>query len=147
MLRKLLLAASLAAALTLPAAAHAQQDPWEQQVRSLLAQAGKTFEDRGYQLTHQVLTGALSQSATTMLDVRLDAGTTYQIIGVCDNDCSDLDLTLYDADGKQVDADTELDDVPMVAVAPPHPGTYRLQVQMATCSDQPCRFGVGIFGK
>jgi hypothetical protein len=146
MLKKLLVAASLAAAAVLPSAAHAQ-DQWDQQVRTLISQAGKTFEDHGYRMTHQVMTGSLAAAADEMVQVTLEAGKQYQIMGVCDTDCSDMDLTLFDGAGTQVDTDVLADDVPIVTVTPTRSGTFRVKVAMVTCTNAPCRYGLGVFGK
>ena len=122
------------------------QDEWVQQVRRILQQSGTVFEDRGYAMTHQIYTGALNQGAVDTVSLDLNIGTTYQIMGACDTDCSDLDATLLDPSGNQVDSDVELDDVPIVSVTPSRSGTYRVQVTMATCSSEPCRYGVAVFG-
>jgi hypothetical protein len=146
MLKKLLVAASLAVAAVLPSAAHAQ-DQWERQVRSLLQDAGKQVESRGYQLTHRIVTGSLNQGASETVSVDLDIGKEYEIIGVCDTDCSDLDTVLYDGTGNKVDEDVLQDDVPIVSVTVTRSGTFRVTVTMASCSNAPCRYGLGVFGK
>jgi hypothetical protein len=141
----LIAVAGLAA--TTAAAAPRPQDEWTQQVRRMLQQAGHTFEERGYSMTHQIFTGSLNNRTNEFVTVRLDIGTAYALMGACDTDCSDLDLTLYDAAGNQVSQDVEMDDFPIVSVTPTRTGTYRVKVTMATCSAEPCRYGVGVFGK
>jgi hypothetical protein len=144
--RALALAAVGAAFVTLTAAAR-PQDEWVAQVRRLLQQAGKTFEDRGYSMTHRIYTGSLNASRYEMVSLDLDIGTQYQIMGACDTDCSDLDFVLFDAAGNQIDQDVETDDVPIVSVTPRRSGTFRVKVVMAACSAEPCRYGVAVFGK
>jgi len=129
------------------AAAPRQQDEWVTQVRRLLQQYGHAMEERGYSLTHQIYTGSLDNGASEMVEVNLDIGTLYQIMGACDNDCSDLDLTLYDRNGNEIDSDLQVDDYPVVSVEPNRSGVYRVKVTMARCSAEPCRYGIGIFGK
>ena len=141
----LALAAVAAAFITTTAAA--PQDEWVAQVRRLLQQAGKTFEDRGYSMTHRIYTGSLNNGRNEMVSLDLDIGTQYQIMGACDTDCSDLDFVLYDAAGNQIDNDVATDDVPIVSVTPRRSGTYRVKVVMATCTAEPCRYGVAVFGK
>ena len=141
----LALAAVAAAFITTTAAA--PQDEWVAQVRRLLQQAGKTFEDRGYSMTHRIYTGSLNNGRNEMVSLDLDIGTQYQIMGACDTDCSDLDFVLYDASGTQIDNDVATDDVPIVSVTPRRTGTYRVKVVMATCTAEPCRYGVAVFGK
>ena len=146
MKRTALALAAVAAAFVATTAA-APQDEWVAQVRRLLQQAGKTFEDRGYSMTHRIYTGSLNNGRNEMVSLDLDIGTQYQIMGACDTDCSDLDFVLYDAAGNQIDNDVETDDVPIVSVTPRRTGTYRVKVVMATCTAEPCRYGVAVFGK
>jgi len=133
--------------LTTTAAAPRQQDEWVAQVRRQLQQYGRAVESRGYSLSHQILTGSLDNGESEMVSVRLDIGTLYQIMGACDNDCSDLDLTLYDAAGREIDSDLQVDDYPVVSVEPSRTGNFRIKVTMARCTAEPCRYGIGIFGK
>ena len=135
-----------AGALLLAPAAHAQ-DAWVQQVRTQLSAAGSVFEANGYVLTHRIYTGSLNDDGEEMVQLDLDVGREYQIMGACDGDCSDMDLTLYDGSGNVVDSDLLDDDVPVVSVTVSRSGTFRLRVSMASCSAEPCRYGVGIFGR
>ena len=130
----------------LPCAASAQ-DEWEQQVRSMLSSAGRTYEESGYEMTHQIHMGSLGQGASEVVELQLDITREYQILGACDNDCTDLDLTLSTGSGEQVDQDIELDDFPIVSVTVARSGTFRLDVSMATCSAEPCRYGIGVFAR
>jgi hypothetical protein len=141
----LALAAVAAAFLTTTAAA--PQDEWVAQVRRILQTAGRTFENNGYSMTHRIYTGSLNAGRNEMVALTLDIGTSYQILGACDTDCSDLDFVLYDGAGNQIDDDVATDDVPIVSVTPRRSGTFRVKVIMATCSAEPCRYGVAVFGK
>ena len=146
-MKRTALALAAVAAAFIATTAAAPQDEWVAQVRRLLQQAGKTFEDRGYSMTHRIYTGSLNNGHNEMVSLDLDIGTQYQIMGACDTDCSDLDFVLYDAAGNQIDNDVETDDVPIVSVTPRRSGTYRVKVVMATCTAEPCRYGVAVFGK
>ncbi|HEX6748993.1 MAG TPA: hypothetical protein VF092_16970 [Longimicrobium sp.] len=133
--------------LSTTAATPRQQDEWTQQVRRLLQQYGRAVESRGYTMTHRIFTGSLDNGESEFVEVNLDIGTLYQIMGACDNDCTDLDLTLYDPAGREIDSDLQVDDYPVVSVEPRRSSTYRVKVTMARCSAEPCRYGIGIFGK
>ena len=74
-------------------------------------------------------------------------GVNYVILGVCDNDCSDLDLRLFDPNGREVASDLLTDDNPVVNVTPRRTGTYTVRAIMTTCSSQPCRYGIGVYGR
>lgn len=145
-MNRLLLTAALGAALFLPATARAQ-DAWVRQVRAQISEAGRVFESRGYELTHRIYTGSLNDGGAEMVRLELDVGREYQIMGACDTDCSDLDLTLYDGNGREVDTDLLDDDYPVVTVTVGRSGIFQLRVSMADCSAEPCRYGIGVFGK
>ena len=141
-LRLLALSAIVAAT-----AAAAQQDTWTQQVRRQLQAAGRHWEEQGYDMTHHIYTGALNDGQSATVELSLDIGTEYKIVGACDGDCTDLDLVLYDGSGREVDSDLLADDVPIVAVTVTRSGAFTLRVSMAECSEEPCRYGIGVFGR
>ena len=135
-------------AMLISTAAFARQDEWVRQVRRQLQNAGaQVFADRGYELTHQIYTGSLDEGETETVTINLDVGVEYQIMGACDNDCTDVDLTLYDGAGNEIDQDLQLDDYPIVSVTPRRAGSFRVVVSMADCSAEPCRYGIGVFGR
>lgn len=139
-------ALTLGIAVLAPGAARGQTQ-WEDQVQGQLTRAGRFFSENGFQMTHDVYTGSLDEEQTETLTLTLHAGTAYALVAVCDDDCSDLDLRLYDADGKLVDEDLKKDDAPIVMVTPDETASYTLKVIMAACSSSPCFYGVGAFGK
>jgi hypothetical protein len=116
-------------------------------IKTQLDSAAVLMGTNGFTLAQAPMGGGLAQGADETMELRLTGGTSYIIVGVCDKDCSDLDLVLVDAAGAEVDTDLEEDDVPMVMVEVPSNGTYRLSVRMATCSAAPCAYGVSVFGK
>ena len=146
-MKRTALALAAAAGVIMTTTAAVPQDEWVAQVRRILQTAGRTFENNGYSMTHRIYTGSLNNGRNEMVALDLDIGTQYQIMGACDTDCSDLDFVLYDGRGNQVDQDVELDDVPIVSVTPGRSGAFRVKVTMATCSAEPCRYGIGVFGK
>jgi hypothetical protein len=146
MKRILLLTAALAAALLVPAPARAQ-DAWVRQVRAQISEMGSRFEQQGYELTHRVYTGALNDGGSEMVQLELDVGREYQIMGACDEDCTDLDFTLHDGNGNVIDSDLLDDDYPLVSVTVSRSGVFAVRVSMADCSAEPCRYGIGIFGR
>lgn len=142
------LVASLAivvAILPKPLSAQNAQNEWEVQVKHLLESNHDLVAQLGGRESHEIMTGRLDRSESSVIRYRLDADVSYLFAGVCDADCSDLDLRLYDETGTLVDADVESDDNPMVKVTPRHSATFRLRVTMARCIDNPCYFGVAVY--
>jgi hypothetical protein len=129
-----------------PASAQSE-NRWRTQVESQLKSAAKNYSDRGYEQTHETQIGSLHDDENDSFTLTLHSGTTYALVGVCDNDCKDIDLVLYDADGDQVDSDIQNDDVPIVHVTPSETQRYRVKVVMANCQTSPCWYGIGVYGK
>lgn len=125
----------------------AQTDRWTRQVRDQLNQVARSARDRGATLTHDPYTGVLGNGGRDDINLNLRNGTTYAIVGVCDNDCRDIDLALYDDNGNLIASDTEQDSTPIVNVTPRWNARFRLRVSMPRCSSAPCAYGVGVFGR
>lgn len=122
-------------------------DPFEKQVRTQLQQAAQKLGQQGLELTHTIHIGMLKQGEAEDVPVDLVGGARYVVVGVCDNDCKDLDLALRDRSGREVDRDVERDDYPMVAVQPSRDERYSVRALMAQCGSNPCRYGFGVFSK
>jgi hypothetical protein len=125
------------------------QARWVRQVRELLKSSGEALERYGYILTEEMYTGALSKGESESLSVDLvPRPDGYVITGVCDEDCDDLDLELTTLYGDSVAKDDETDDTPLVRVPGGRKASkYRLKVTMASCSNSPCYYGVGVYGR
>ena len=136
----------IAAAIAAPVGL-AAQNQWERVVRSQIREHSSYLTDRGYEMINEVYQGTLGNQESEMLTITLQADRAYAFLGVCDQDCHDLDLRLYDSDGDEVDADVSNDDWPVVKVSPSRAGEYRVKVIMASCSSSPCYYGVGVFKK
>jgi hypothetical protein len=145
-MKRVILAVSAWAVLAAPPPLEAQSR-WREQVNGQITAASRTLQDRGYSRTHDIYDGSLDHEENEFLTLTLRAGVEYQILAVCDVDCSDLDLRIYDEDNKEIDSDIETDDVPIVSITPAHNGKFRLKVIMAKCTTSPCFYGVGVFGK
>lgn len=76
--------------------------------------------------------------------VYLVAGSSYRIVGVCDNDCTDVDLSLEDANRTVVASDLLEDDIPIIEFAPTAGATYWIRPTMAVCSVNPCGYGIAV---
>ncbi len=128
--------------LTAPAAVQAQ---YQEQVTNQLDAANGIMNESGFTLVRSYLTGSLNDDTSERVALDLQAGIGYQIWGFCDNDCSDLDLTLYDPGGNVVATDVELDDTPLLIITASMSGSYSLEVKMIDCSVSPCFYGVGLW--
>lgn len=139
-------ASAIAALIALAPLTTQQDDRWQQQVRRQLDRAADLLSnDHDYTLYREPTMGSLRANASESQTITLTGGRHYMIVGVCDNDCTDIDLRLYDEDGDMIGSDIEDDDTPIVQVSPESTGRYRVRATMAACSVAPCRYGVGIY--
>jgi hypothetical protein len=124
------------------ATAHAQ---WQEQVDNQMSEFARTMAERGFQAVGETRNGSLDQGERESVTFTLSGGAGYIFVGFCDDDCTDLDLTLYDSGGNQIDIDVETDAGPVVSVSPSGSASYRVEVSMPACSVSPCFYGVGLF--
>lgn len=72
---------------------------------------------------------------------------TYVIHGVCDGDCDDLDINVYDEKGKLLASDTDEDDTPALELKAASDTDFTVEVVMASCTNGPCFYGVDLLQK
>ncbi len=122
------------------------QDRYEEQVLAQLEEASEVFIDQGYE---GVLGdgGALDHQTYQDYTVSLLTGLQYAIVGVCDEDCLDIDLEIYDGYDELVVADESDDDYPVVRFTVTQGGDFTLRVTMFECNENPCYYGVGLYGR
>lgn len=136
----------LAAALRCVQPTPVMADEYEDQVRRYLMEAYSEHL-RSYNLVGGFHIGKLltksSDAASIHVTLRTDYG--YFIAGVCDNDCHDVDLKLYDENNGLIDSDTLFDDRPAVMAIPRWTGPFRIDVSIANCRAARCTYGVGVF--
>jgi hypothetical protein len=140
------LALALAAVCTVAgfASPAAAQDPV---LRTQLDASVATMRAEGFTQQGAFRFGRLNDGGTETLRIDLMGGHSYIVVGVCDTDCDDLDLMLRNAAGTEIDSDYEVDDVPVVAAEVARNGTYQLTVSMASCSIEPCGYGIAVFAQ
>jgi hypothetical protein len=140
--------AILAAVVTFIAAAPAAAQSETQQILvSQLEAATALMENDGFRPYTEFGYGRLGEDGKAVFTLVLEGGRSYAILGVCDEDCDDLDLELAEVDGNVVDSDFELDDVPIVTVDVPYGATFNLSVIMAACDASWCGYGIGVFAR
>ncbi|MBC9031240.1 hypothetical protein IAG41_02450 [Sphingomonas sp. JC676] len=127
-------------AVVVPTAASSAQDT----IGQLFDKADEIYTEKGYTGTGWERRGELAQGKEQLIQVTLSGAASYQLIGVCDTDCKNLDIQLLDANGKEVDKDVEDDDFPIVGALAS--GPYTARVTMTACEGS-CAFGLKAFAK
>jgi hypothetical protein len=78
--------------------------------------------------------------------LEMTAGNAYDVVGVCDEDCSGLQLLLSTATGNDLAVDRSSETFPVLRITPPTSGSYRIKVTMAACRLNPCWYGLAMLG-
>lgn len=130
--------------LAAPGAAFAQ-DEYDMQVLNQLVAVEGEMNKEGWVIDRDPYLERLDENEDAELDVPLERGVSYTIVGACDNDCSDVDFYMFDPSGAAVAEDTATDDIPIVSFVAQRSGDYRLRVRMYDCASEPCRYGVAVF--
>lgn len=116
---------------------------YTRQVQGYLANMATAAEKQGFRrVTGGPVFGSLDDDGKSSHNMTVVAGVEYVLFGACDNDCTDVDLIVYDAGGRVVKRDILADDKPVVQFSAARSGTYRIEVVMAVCSTEPCRYGL-----
>jgi len=135
-----------AVVMSLPALAAA--DRFTDQVKLQLAQAAVILGvGNDFTLTHDPVVDSVRRGGTDSFTLTLRPGKSYAIVGVCDQDCRDIDLRLYDENDNLIDSDMEVEDHPLITVSPRWTAKFRIEVIMSGCSVSSCYYGIGVFGK
>jgi hypothetical protein len=120
------------------------EDEYIEQIVQQLTAASAQFLEAGYDVVLWE-PGALEPAEVGTYTVRLNEGYTYALVGVCDVDCSDIDLAIFDGNGELVVRDVEDDDVPIIEFTVTSGGDFSLNVGMYECSAEYCYYGVALF--
>jgi hypothetical protein len=150
MIGALAVCTALAAQQPAPRDSGATNNRYDSQVREYLRQHEMTLRAEGYQLAYEPFTGSLNEDDTESLMLFLEPRPGgYRIVGVCDVNCTDIDLALFNSADQKVQEDIHPDDTPLLVVSPSASrfSRYHLRVTMAGCSSKPCLYGVAVFRK
>lgn len=94
--------------------------------------------------THHPWLGKTAQGTTARTTLDLEGGRRYTLIGVCDGDCTDLDLRVLDG-GYLLAEDVRADEHATVDLSTARDARLTVEVVMARCAQSPCHFAVGVY--
>jgi hypothetical protein len=150
MFSKSLKALTLASAIVVPTATGAVAYPHtpyqlqiERQINTVIAAARAL----GFSYIVSNQRGYIYRDGRVTFAVHLTAGAEYRFEGRCDTDCTDLDLVLRDASGRELLADRALDDAPGFVVRAPYTGVYHVTLEMARCHTYRCQVGAVVLAR
>jgi hypothetical protein len=122
------------------------QNP-QQTLAAQLQQVGAALAQQGYQPVGQPFSAGLQSGQTQDIPAQMHVGYEYQIVGVCDQDCLDLDLRLFDGNGNLIIEDIGGSNQPNVGVIPTSTGMFTIQARMYECTVAPCYYSVALYAR
>ena len=125
----------------------AQGPDYAAQIQARLSEAELAFTAQGFVRIGEATVGQLRQGQSFNVPATLEAGAEYRIVGVCDNDCGDLDLVLYDEASNLISQDNLVDAYPVVAVSPQWTGPFTVQAVMHQCTVEPCFYALALYAR
>ncbi|MEQ1709059.1 MAG: hypothetical protein ABL864_12095 [Terricaulis sp.] len=143
-----LAAAAALAALVLAAPASAQvPDPFARELAQKLSYAEQILGEDGYSRAAGPFAGGLAQGAARRFPLTLRAGQDYRIVGVCDQNCGDVALRLYDPDDALIARDVPEGGVPVMHVRPAFTGSHMVEVATPRCGGAQCWYAVNVYSR
>jgi hypothetical protein len=131
-------------ALTAAPAASAQPALQDFLTRQLDVQEPRNADD-GYAHAVGPLAGSLASERAAQLPLTLRVGQEVRIVGVCDQNCEDLDLRVRDPRGALVGFDTHSNDSPVVDLRANMYGQHTIELDMVRCTAPRCRYAVNVY--
>lgn len=87
----------------------------------------------------------LTPGATSRISLDVPANRLIEIMGDCDDDCSDLDVVVYNKDGKTLASDREDDYYPIVNFTSDAVGRLDIDLILASCEANYCYAAYSVF--
>lgn len=121
---------------------------YQTQVKGSLGRLTTNAKSEGYgTLAAEPIFGRLADHETASHELVLVGGKEYALMAVCDSDCADVDLKVFDTEGTLVLQDVSGDATPVLTFTANTTGRYRADVIMASCSHSPCYYGLQLLAK
>jgi hypothetical protein len=127
-----------------------QAPDYEAQVRTYLTDQARKHTDDGFRpdpSNPDIVRELTIEDGAVVWPITLRRGRVYRVFAVCDNDCSDVDMDLYDYAGLLVGTDITGTDKPYVEIAPAEDGVAVARIWLAACENEPCFIGARLYQK
>ena len=140
-IRRILIASAMA---SLMLASTSSADQYDEQVLRYLAGEVEPYVLNSWELVDSTVDTDLADNAFYTFWAGLEAGSEYIFVGACDNDCSDIDMVVFDTNNQHVVSDFTGDDSPNLRMTAKQSGNHGVVISMANCKAEPCSIGLAI---
>jgi len=125
--------------------AKAGVSPEQEQVICRLRETVDAQEKAGKKLVFWPLMGKVKEKVEVPFTAKLSSNISYTILGVCDDNCTDLNLTLKNEKGEKVANDEKENGIPVISFTPTEKSDYKITAQPDKCTTEKCEFGMVLF--
>ena len=133
-------------------AASGQTMPSNEYEMDVLRLLNETWRDTlypEYAFAQPEILGSADDLQLRSHEVMLQGGGHYLIAVVCDEDCSDIDIRAYTEGGAEAAYDEagarRRYGFAAITLSPLLSETYRFEIDMYSCTNEPCYYAVGVF--
>ncbi len=126
--------------------AHAEQ-AYEEVADQLIAAATVIGLSDGFEPVGDPLFVELNEDEQDAFEFEMRGGREHAIVVVCDDDCDDVDVRLYDSEGDLIDKDTDGDDVAVLNGEPDDTEDFIVEISVEDCDREPCVVGAVLFSQ
>jgi hypothetical protein len=112
-----------------------------------MATATEHYQGQGFSLAGGPYYGSTAVGERQRFAFPVQVGFEYVFYGVCDQDCTDVDMRLFNAAEANLGQDVLTDDRPAIPFAATASGIVFIETAMATCSTATCFTSVQVYMK
>jgi hypothetical protein len=117
----------------------------QEQVICKLKDTVNQQKQAGQNLVFLPLLGKIREKVEAPFTLKMDANAEYTIIGVCNDNCQNLQLTLNNAKGEKVATQSKDNAVPTIKFTPTESKDFILRAKPEKCVGGSCEFGMVMF--
>jgi len=121
-------------------------DPYATQLAQALARSEQALmNEGGYRRMSGPYSGGLLTGQTQRFSFLFHGGGEYRAVAVCDVDCRNIDLRLYDQSGNPITTDAAIGRAASVTSQPRWTGPFVVEVRITQCLQTPCYFALNVY--
>ena len=117
----------------------------QEQIICKLKETVEAQEKVGKKLVFWPLIGKTKERVEVPFTAKLSSGVSYTILAVCDDNCSDLNLTLKNQKGNKIANDEKQDGISVISFTPTENSNYQITTRPDKCTTEQCEFGMVLF--
>jgi hypothetical protein len=117
----------------------------QEQVICKLKDTVNKHKEEGQKLVFLPLLGKIREKVEAPFTLKMDANVEYKIVGVCNDDCQNLQLTLNNTNGEKVAEQSKDSSVPTIKFTPNESKDFILRAKPEKCVGGRCEFGMVMF--